>query len=221
MNRGYRTAKRLLDVIAAAGVLTVGSPLFAYAALRIKLEDRGPVFYRGIRIGRDGMPFAMLKFRSMVIDADRLGGPSTADDDPRLTRIGRLLRRSKLDELPQFINVLRGQMSLVGPRPQVAQDVERYTPVERELLSVPPGITDWASIRFRNEGEILAGHDDPDLAYDRLIRPEKIELGLRYVRQRTLRTDLRILWLTGRAIVQPDRVDALLPQTARKDDVTV
>ncbi len=209
-SRYSELTKRLIDVVAAVLVLVVTSPLAAYVALRIKGEDGGPILYRGARVGRDGREFPMFKFRSMVVDAARIGGPSTADDDPRLTRAGMFLRKWKLDELPQFANVLRGEMSLVGPRPQVAQDVARYTSNERRLLSVRPGITDWASVLFRNEGTILAGHADPDRAYDELIRPRKLELGLTYVQRRSLRTDLSILWLTVRAVLQPSRADALL-----------
>ena len=214
----YAAAKRLLDIAVAATALAACAPLIAYAALRIKLEDGGPVFYRGLRVGRGGERFAMLKFRSMVTDAARLGGSSTADDDPRLTRIGRFLRRWKLDELPQLLNVLRGEMSLVGPRPQVAWDVERYTDRERRLLDVRPGVTDWASVLFRNEGAILAGHIDVDRAYDELIRPRKIALGLRYVEHRSLRTDLGILWLTAWAVLQPSRADALLARVVPDED---
>jgi lipopolysaccharide/colanic/teichoic acid biosynthesis glycosyltransferase len=209
-SRPYERAKRLLDIAVATGVLVVGAPLAAYAALRIKAEDGGPVLYRGERVGLGGRPFGMLKFRSMVVNAARLGGPSTAEGDPRLTRTGTFLRHWKLDELPQFVNVLRGEMSLVGPRPQVPQDVARYTAEEAGLLSVRPGITDWASVLFRNEGAILAGHADPDRAYDELIRPRKLELGLAYVRCRSLRTDLRILWITAHAVLRPSRADALL-----------
>jgi lipopolysaccharide/colanic/teichoic acid biosynthesis glycosyltransferase len=135
----------------------------------------------------------MYKFRTMVTNADRVGGPNTPDDDPRVTRTGRFLRRYKLDELPQLLNVLRGDMSFVGPRPQVPDEVAAYTPQERELLLVRPGITDWASLRFSNEGEILAGHADPDRAYAELIRPEKMRLGLEYVHRGTFRDDLAIL----------------------------
>ncbi|MET0422631.1 MAG: sugar transferase [Actinoplanes sp.] len=206
----YELAKRIVDVTVAAGVLVAGVPLAAYAAWRIKREDGGPLLYRGERIGVGGRPFAMLKFRSMVVDATALGGDSTADDDPRVTATGRMLRRWKLDELPQFVNVLAGEMSLVGPRPQVASDVRRYTQAERRLLSVKPGITDWASIVFRDEGAILAGHDDPDAAYDELIRPRKIQLGLAYVESRSLRTDLHILWLTGCAVLGVPGIDARL-----------
>jgi lipopolysaccharide/colanic/teichoic acid biosynthesis glycosyltransferase len=206
----YELTKRILDVTVSAAVLLAGAPVAAVVAWRIKREDRGPVLYRGTRIGRGGEPFAMLKFRSMVVDAARLGGDSTAADDTRLTRTGRTLRRWKIDELPQFVNVLRGDMSLVGPRPQVAWDVQRYTRDERRLLDVRPGITDWASIHFRHEGDILAGHPDPDLAYDELIRPRKIELGLAYVDNRNVRTDLRILWLTGLAVIGHPRTDKIL-----------
>ena len=135
----------------------------------------------------------MYKFRSMVTNADRIGGADTADDDPRLTKTGRFLRRHKLDELPQLINVLRGDMSLVGPRPEVPSKVADYTAEEREILTVRPGITDWSSLRFHNEGEILAGHPDAEQAYNELIRPEKIRLGLEYARRATMRDDLEIL----------------------------
>ena len=210
MTARYERTKRAMDLAVAAAVLVAGAPVAAAVAWRIRREDGGPVLYRGRRIGRGGEPFAMLKFRSMVVDAGRLGGDSTADDDPRLTGTGRWLRRWKLDELPQFVNVLRGEMSLVGPRPPVAWDVDRYTAAERRLLDVRPGITDWASIVFRDEGRILAGRPDPDRAYDELIRPRKIELGLAYVERRDLRTDLRILWLTGLAVLGHPRIGELV-----------
>lgn len=160
---------------------------------RIKLDRDGPAVYAGRRVGRGGREFRMYKFRTMVTNADKVGGPSTPDDDPRLTRTGRLLRRYKLDELPQLVNVLKGDMSFVGPRPQVPDEVAGYTAEEREILSVRPGITDWSSLRFHNEGEILAGHADPDRAYAELIRPEKMRLGLEYVRRGTFRDDIDIL----------------------------
>jgi lipopolysaccharide/colanic/teichoic acid biosynthesis glycosyltransferase len=190
-------AKRAFDVLLSAGALVALSPLLAAIWLRMKVDADGPVVYPGLRVGLGGRQFRMYKFRSMVVNADAIGGPSTADNDPRLTKTGRTLRRYKLDELPQLFNVLKGDMSFVGPRPQVPQEVAEYTEEERELLAVRPGITDWASIRFHNEGEILAGHPDPDAAYAELIRPEKMRLGLRYVREATFREDLRILWATG------------------------
>jgi len=200
----YPILKRWLDVVLAGlGGLTL-APVWLTIVVVMKLQDRGPVLYRGPRVGRNGQVFHMCKFRTMVIDADRLGGPSTPDDDPRITKSGIFLRRHKLDEIPQLLNVLRGEMSIVGPRPQVLSDVERYSDAERRLLDVRPGITDWASIRFRDEGVILAGHADPDLAYDELIRPEKIRLGLEYVDRLSLRTDIRILIATVKAL-RPER----------------
>jgi lipopolysaccharide/colanic/teichoic acid biosynthesis glycosyltransferase len=195
--------KRVIDLVGAAFGLLVLSPVLLVVAVLIELEDRGPIFYKGVRVGRDGKPFRMVKFRTMVVNADRLGGLSTADDDPRITRIGKRLRSLKLDELPQLFNVVRGNMSLVGPRPEVPQEVARYTEEERELLSVRPGITDWASVRFRDEGAILKGSTDPHETYLRVIRPEKMRLGLEYVRDRSLETDMRILAATLKALVSP------------------
>jgi len=193
--------KRALDIAVSSGALLVLSPALTVIGWRIWWEDRGPVLYSGIRVGRDGRLFRMHKFRTMVRDADKLGGPNTPDDDPRLTKIGSTLRKYKLDELPQLLNVLVGEMSLVGPRPQVLEDVELYTPAERALLSVRPGITDWASIRFRNEGELLRGSPDPAEAYWQKIRPEKIRLGLEYVERQSLRVDLEILAATAAAVI--------------------
>jgi lipopolysaccharide/colanic/teichoic acid biosynthesis glycosyltransferase len=206
----YMALKRAVDVAVAAGVLTVSAPVWGWVAIRIKLADGGPVLYRGARVGLHGEPFRILKFRTMVIGAESLGGSNTAADDPRLTHVGKTLRHWKLDELPQLVNVLRGEMSLVGPRPQVVDEVDRYTADERRLLTVRPGITDWATVIFRNEEELLAGHADVDRTYDELIRPRKIALGLRYVEQRSLRADLRILVLTVRAILQPTWADVLI-----------
>jgi lipopolysaccharide/colanic/teichoic acid biosynthesis glycosyltransferase len=171
----------------------LSSPITLGIWARIKLDRDGPAVYSGRRVGRGGREFRMYKFRTMVTDADRVGGPNTPNDDPRLTRTGRVLRRYKFDELPQLYNVLKGDMSFVGPRPQVTDEVAGYTAEEREILSVRPGITDWSSLRFHNEGEILAGHEDPDRAYAELIRPEKMRLGLEYVRRGTFRDDLRII----------------------------
>jgi lipopolysaccharide/colanic/teichoic acid biosynthesis glycosyltransferase len=173
--------------------LVLSSPITLGIWARIKLDRDGPALYAGRRVGQRGREFRMYKFRTMVTDADRVGGPNTPNDDPRLTRIGRFLRAYKLDELPQLYNVLKGDMSFVGPRPQVAGEVAGYSLEEREILNVRPGITDWSSLKFHNEGEILAGHADPDRAYAELIRPEKMRLGLEYVRRGTFRDDLRII----------------------------
>jgi lipopolysaccharide/colanic/teichoic acid biosynthesis glycosyltransferase len=185
--------KRLFDFTAALAGIVAASPLLLSLAALVKCADGGPVFYRGVRAGLGGRHFRMFKFRTMVPNAEQLGGPSTAGDDPRITRVGSFLRKYKLDELPQLFDILLGNMSFVGPRPQVLEDVERYSDEERLLLAVRPGITDYASIRFRHEDEILQGHSDPDAAYDMLIRSEKIRLGLEYVRTHTLQMDMAIL----------------------------
>jgi lipopolysaccharide/colanic/teichoic acid biosynthesis glycosyltransferase len=187
--------KRAFDIVLSAAALIVLSPLLLVLTVLIRWQD-GPAFYRAPRVGRHGVPFEMVKFRSMVLDADRKGSSSTPDDDPRMTPLGRWMRRYKIDELPQFWNVLRGDMSVVGPRPQVSWAVERYTEAERLVLDVRPGITDPASLRFANEGEILRGHADPDAAYFELIHPEKMRLSIDYVKHRSFIGDLRIIAAT-------------------------
>jgi lipopolysaccharide/colanic/teichoic acid biosynthesis glycosyltransferase len=196
----YRVLKRVVDLLVSSLALLVLSPLLALLAYRIKAFDGGPVLYAGRRVGKDGKPFGMYKFRSMVLNADKIGGSSTPDDDPRITPVGRFLRRYKLDELPQLINVVKGEMSLVGPRPQVQWAVDLYTPEQRAVLAVPPGITDYASVRFPNEGEILKGSTDPDRDYMEKIHPEKMRLSLEYVRNRSLGTDFKVLAQTAAAI---------------------
>lgn len=196
----YPALKRLFDLAAAGvGLVLLGLPMSLIAAL-IKAHDGGPILYSGTRIGKGGVPFRMHKFRTMVMNADTIGGSSTPEDDPRITPIGKFLRRYKLDELPQLLNVVTGEMSLVGPRPQVAWAVEQYSLEERLVLSVPPGVTDPASLAFHNEGEILRGAADPDQAYMELIHPHKMRLSLDYVRTRSLRQDLAIILKTLGAI---------------------
>lgn len=187
--------KRLFDVIVALIGLIISSPLFLALAIAIKLESKGPVFYRGLRVGRHGKPFRIFKFRSMVQDAEKLGADSTSANDARITRCGKLIRKFKLDELSQLVNVLVGDMSLVGPRPEVQKFVDLYTEEEKIILTVRPGITDWSSIRFHNEGEIIeaSGIGDPDEAYAKLIRPEKLLLQLKYVREQNLWVDIKII----------------------------
>jgi lipopolysaccharide/colanic/teichoic acid biosynthesis glycosyltransferase len=197
----YPAAKRLFDIVFALLGLALTLPLFAVIAFLIKRDSEGPVFYRAPRVGKDGKPFKMLKFRTMVANADKIGGPSTANDDPRITRVGRFLRRYKLDELPQLINVLKGEMSFVGPRPEVQQYVDMYTEEEKAILTVKPGITDWASLWNSDEGAVLAGSPDPEKAYLELIRPTKVKLQLEYVRKRSFLTDLGILLRTVMAVV--------------------
>jgi lipopolysaccharide/colanic/teichoic acid biosynthesis glycosyltransferase len=196
----YFLLKRLFDILCSALGLLILSLVFLIVAVLIKKEDGGPVFFRGIRVGRHGKPFRMYKFRTMVVDAEKLGASSTAADDARITGIGKLLRRCKLDELPQLINVFKGEMSFVGPRPQVQWAVDLYGEREKALLTVRPGMTDYASIKFRNEAEILKGSDDPDKAYLEKIAPEKIRLGLEYVNHMSFWRDLMIIFMTIKAL---------------------
>lgn len=197
-------AKRSLDVILAAAALVLVLPLLVAIALIVKLSSLGPVLYRGRRVGLHGEPFLILKFRTMVPDAESLGGSATAGDDPRLTRIGKLLRNYKLDELPQLINVLKGEMSLVGPRPEVQKYVDLYSAEEREILTLRPGITDWASIWNSNEAAVLEGSREPEKTYEEVIRPIKLTLQLQYLRNRSLSTDLKILVYTAYKLVNDD-----------------
>jgi lipopolysaccharide/colanic/teichoic acid biosynthesis glycosyltransferase len=192
--------KRTVDLIAAVLGLLVLAPLLVVIAVLVKREDRGPVLYRGVRIGRHGRPFRMCKFRTMVVNAERLGGSSTADDDPRITRIGGALRRYKLDELPQLFNVVAGHMSLVGPRPEVEAYVRMFSP-ERRILDVRPGITDWATLSNPDEGALLRGRVDPERAYLEEIRPQKMRLQLEYVSRHSLAVDLLILGATVRHVI--------------------
>jgi len=193
--------KRVVDIAASAALLLGFSVFMAVIAVAIKVATLGPIFFRGTRIGRHERPFSMLKFRSMVVGADRVGASSTADDDPRMTALGKWMRRYKLDELPQLWNVLVGDMSLVGPRPQVPWAMERYSEEEKIVLTVRPGITDPASLRFANEGEILKSHPDPDRAYFELIHAEKMRLSIDYVKNRSFLGDLKILVLSLAASV--------------------
>jgi lipopolysaccharide/colanic/teichoic acid biosynthesis glycosyltransferase len=195
-------AKRCLDIAVALLALLIAAPILVIASLLIWLEDgQGPLYF-GIRVGRGGRDFRMIKLRTMVAGGERLGGTSTPATDWRLTPLGVALRRWKLDELPQFWNVLAGDMSVVGPRPNVrAGGVDRYTLKERWLLSVRPGITDIASIVFADEGEILRGASDPDALYDAIIRPWKNRLGLLYVKRRSLGLDIRLIAITALALV--------------------
>jgi lipopolysaccharide/colanic/teichoic acid biosynthesis glycosyltransferase len=200
----YSGCKRIMDFTLAVIGIALLSPVLLWVTAWIKLADGGPVFYRGVRVGRFGLTFQMMKFRTMVVDAEKLGPSSTTAEDARITAAGRFLRRYKLDELPQLFNVLRGEMSFVGPRPQVQWAVDLYTPEEKLLLSVRPGISDFASLRFRNEAEILKGSPDPDRDYLEKIAPLKIRLGLYYVRNHSLAMDLKLIIATALAVVGVD-----------------
>jgi len=194
--------KRLFDIAISLLGLILLVPLMVFICLFIKKEDDGPILYRGIRVGKDGKLFNIYKFRTMVVDADKKGGPSTSDDDPRITKIGRILRKYKLDEVPQLINVLKDEMSIVGPRPEVPQEVATYTDEEKRILSVKPGMTDYASILFNNEGEILKGSSNPHQTYREKIRPEKLRLALQYVDDHSFLIDLNIIIQTILIIIK-------------------
>ena len=189
--------KRALDISAALAGLTILSPLLVFVMLAIWLHDRGSPFYVARRMARGGGTFKMVKFRSMVVDADQLGVSSTAKSDRRITPVGRFVRACKLDEIMQLWNVLQGDMSLVGPRPEVQKTgVSLYTAQEKRVLTVRPGITDLASIVFADEGDILDGSHNPELLYNQIIRPWKSRLALLYIEKRTLLIDIRIIFLT-------------------------
>jgi lipopolysaccharide/colanic/teichoic acid biosynthesis glycosyltransferase len=176
---------RVLDVVLAAMLLVVTAPLLAVAAIAIRIESRGPVFYRQLRVGRNGAPFELWKLRTMVPGAEAMGaGIYVIEGDPRITRVGRLLRRFSLDEMPNLVNVLRGEMAIVGPRPTVQEQVDRYTERQRRRLEVKPGITGWAQINGRTS----------------LPWPDRIELDVWYVEHRSMRLDLRILLRTARLL---------------------
>ena len=189
-------AKRALDLLISGLGLILLSPLLLFLALWIKLDSPGPILYRGKRVGQDGRPFLMYKFRTMVLGAKQQGPAVTYRDDPRITRAGRFLRRTKLDELPQFLNVLKGEMSLVGPRPEDPSYVALYTPEQRRVLSVKPGITGPTQLEYRDEASMLHG-ESVDEEYVTRIMPQKLKLDLEYVSNRSLVMDLRVLWRTA------------------------
>jgi lipopolysaccharide/colanic/teichoic acid biosynthesis glycosyltransferase len=185
-------AKRLLDIVAASLGLLLLSPLFGVLALAIELDSHGPVFYRASRVGKDGHPLRLYKFRTMITGADRIGPEITTAADARITRVGGLLRKSKLDELPQLINVLKGEMSLVGPRPEDPRFVALYTEEQRRVLSVPPGITSPASLNYKDEAALLT-EPDWEQQYVRVIMQDKLAIELEYLSRRTLCSDILLV----------------------------
>jgi len=201
MNALERRLKRCLDIQAAVVGLTVLSPVLVAVAVAVRLDSAGPVLYRGVRAGRGGRPFRILKFRTMVEDAEALGGTTTAAGDPRITRIGRWLRRYKVDELPQLLNVLWGDMSLVGPRPEVLEYTDAYTDDERAILSVTPGITDISSLEFIDL-QSHVGASEADAAFRRDVLPRKNRLRLQYVREQSFVGDVGILARTVFSLAQ-------------------
>lgn len=193
--------KRAFDIVASGLGLVVLSPVFAILALWIKSDSKGPVFYRQVRVGKDNKDFRLFKFRSMRPDSDKLGLITVGGRDPRVTRSGYYIRKYKLDELPQLINVFKGDMSLVGPRPEVRKYVDMYTPEQMEVLSVRPGITSLASIRYRNENDILAAAEDPDRCYVEQVMPDKLAIDLEYVRKASLWNDIKLIFTTFKEIL--------------------
>ena len=194
--------KRLFDVIASGVGLIVLSPLFFILAIWIKLDSKGPVFYRQVRVGRNNKDFRIFKFRSMRVGADKGSLVTIGGHDPRVTRSGYFIRKFKFDELPQLINVFLGDMSLVGPRPEVRHYVNYWTPDQMHVLDVRPGITDPASIKFRNENELMEKAEDPEKYYIEVIMQEKIKLYLEYVEKHSFFYDLELIFKTFWVIVK-------------------
>ena len=193
---------RFFDFILSLVGLVVLAPIFIVLAIWIKIDSTGPVFYKQVRVGQNGIDFGLFKFRSMVVDADKKGLITVGGRDPRITRSGYFIRKYKLDELPQLINVLVGDMSLVGPRPEVRKYVNLYTDEQQKVLSVKPGITDYASIEYMDENEILGKSSDPEKTYIEEIMPEKIKYNMKYIQNKNVSEYFKIIFLTLLKIVR-------------------
>ena len=193
--------KRLFDILVSFIGLIIISPIFLILGIWIKLDSKGPIFYKQIRVGRGNRDFFLYKFRSMRVGADKSGLITVGGRDPRVTRSGYYIRKYKLDEFPQLINVLKGDMSLVGPRPEVRKYVEMYTPEQMHVLDVRPGITDLASIRYRNENELLEKAEDPDKYYIEVIMQDKLRINLEYVKNHSFLYDIKLIFGTFWAII--------------------
>jgi len=192
--------KRLFDILFSLLVLTIGLPFALIIALLIVLDSKGSVLYRQSRVGRNNVDFQLYKFRTMCTGADKGSLITVGGDDARITKVGRFLRKYKIDEFPQFLNILKGEMSIVGPRPEVRKYVDMYTPEQMRVLSVRPGLTDYASIRYVNENELLATSLDPEKTYIEEIMPDKLKLNLKYIDEQSVGTDLKIMMQTTVAI---------------------
>ena len=199
--RGFPIWKRFLDVFVSSVGLLLLSPVAALVAILIKFDSRGPLLFRQERVGQGLRTFRIYKFRSMVVDAPLKGGPLTAAGDPRLTRVGRILRKTKIDELPQLINVLRGEMTLVGPRPEVPRYVALFRNDYEEILRIRPGITDLASLKYRDESSVLSRAEDPEQEYLTRVLPDKIALAKEYVRRSSLTFDISLILKTVARII--------------------
>lgn len=210
--------KRFFDFIISLIVLIIFGPLFLILGILIRKDSEGAFFYRQVRIGKEGKPFRIFKFRTMVNNAEKSGVTSTKEDDVRITKMGKFIRKYNVDELAQFINVLRGEMSIVGPRPEIPYYVNMFTEEEKIILSVKPGITDWACIWNPDEGKLLAGSDDPDRDYLEKIRPEKIRLQLKYVREHSFWIDFKIMLMTLKVHLFVPILETLRKKNGFQDD---
>lgn len=196
MNTFNKVVKRIFDLICSTLGIIVLSPVLIVIAIKIKFGSDGPIFFKQIRVGENNKEFEILKFRTMVVDAEKLGRQITVGNDSRITKIGEFLRKYKLDELPQLINVFKGDMSLVGPRPEVPRYVKLYNEEQRKVLEVKPGITDLASIRYRDENELLGKAENPDEFYINTIMPDKLALNLEYIDKNNVFIDIYIILKT-------------------------
>ena len=212
--------KRIIDRVMATIGLAVLSPVLVALWVAVRRSSPGPALYRGLRVGQNGVPFHILKFRTMVVNAEVLGGSCTSTDDVRITPVGRWLRKYKLDELPQLLNVLKGDMSFVGPRPEVQRYADLFNAEEKQILSVRPGITDCATLWNSDEEAILAGSPDPERAYLEIIRPTKIRLQLKYVHERNLWIDFKIFSATVMLVLQRCFGATSLERSARQDPLS-
>ncbi|MBM7714951.1 lipopolysaccharide/colanic/teichoic acid biosynthesis glycosyltransferase [Bacillus thermophilus] len=194
--------KRTMDVILSLAGLVIISPLLFIISICIKLDSRGPVFFKQTRVGRYEEPFQIFKFRTMIVDAEKKGKQITVGKDSRITKTGQFLRKYKLDELPQLINVLIGDMSLVGPRPEVPKYTAYYTNEQKRIFEIRPGITDYASIKYRNENEVLAKSEDPEKTYIEEVMRDKLSLNLKYLDQQSVINDVKIIFMTIIAILR-------------------
>jgi len=202
LTTGGKITKRAFDIVACVTAVLLLCPVWLCIGLLVACSSKGGAFFRQIRVGRDGKNFKLLKFRTMRNDADKTGGLITVGDDCRVTRVGKFLRKYKLDELPQFLNIIKGDMSIVGPRPEVPKYVALYDERQRQVLSVRPGLTDYASIEYISESELLAQSPDPDKTYIEEIMPAKLELNLKYIENQSVMEDLRLIFKTLFSIVK-------------------
>ncbi|OAO79479.1 sugar transferase [Anoxybacillus flavithermus] len=194
--------KITFDFVVSIVAILVLIPIFLIISFLIKIDSKGPIIFKQVRVGKNGKEFKIYKFRTMVTDAERLGKQITVGHDPRITRVGHFLRKFKLDELPQLFNVLKGDMSFVGPRPEVPRYTQLYNEEQKKVLTVRPGITDYASIKYRNENEILAKSEDPEKTYIEVIMPDKLKLNLKYIEEQSLWLDIKIIFMTLYKIIK-------------------